>query len=155
MVFQLTSPDFADGGRIPTLYTCDGDDASPPLVWSGAPSDTESFVLLCDDPDAPLGTWHHWAVFNIPPAVHGLDKAYPTTGALYPQAVNDLGSAGYGGPCPPPGHGIHHYHFQLLALNTPSLDLPKLVKCTSVAKAAHPYIVDKAEIIGVYSRDRA
>jgi Raf kinase inhibitor-like YbhB/YbcL family protein len=152
MSFRLSSPDFIDGGHIPALYTCEGDDISPPLAWSGAPEGTKSFVLLCDDPDAPAGTWHHWAIFDIPASVDHLDKAYPATGGLYPQGVNDFGNPCYGGPCPPPGHGIHHYRFRLLALNVPSLALPKQVMCAGVEKAAHLYALSKAEMTGVYSR---
>lgn len=152
MSFRLSSSVFIDGGHIPAAYTCEGNDISPPLAWSGAPDDAKSFTLLCDDPDAPAGTWHHWAIFDIPAAIDHLDKAHPVTGSPYRQAINDFGNPGYGGPCPPPGHGIHHYRFRLLALNVPSLDLPQQIKCPDVEKAALRRALARAEMTGVYSR---
>jgi Raf kinase inhibitor-like YbhB/YbcL family protein len=110
--------------------------------------------LLCDDPDAPVGIWHHWALFNLPATVDRLDEAYPLTGGLATsrQAINDFGAAGYGGPCPPRGHGTHRYRFRLFALRAPTLALPQQVKCAEVEKACAPHRLAVAQLIGTYSR---
>jgi Raf kinase inhibitor-like YbhB/YbcL family protein len=154
MALRLSSSAFAHGERVPRQYTCEGQDKSPPLAWSDAPSGTKSFVLLCDDPDAPRGTWHHWAVFNIPADRTSLEEGFPTDAAVGPvhQAVTDFGRPGYGGPCPPRGHGTHHYHFRLLALSVPKLDLPLDAACPDVAAAAKPHVLETAELMGTYSR---
>lgn len=154
MAFQLTSAAFKDGERIPKRYTCQGEDRSPPLAWSGAPAGVQSYALFCDDPDAPAGTWHHWAIFNIPTNADHVDEAYPTRARIVQarEAVNDFGHTGYGGPCPPPGHGTHHYHFRLLALDVDSLKLPERVRCIDVARAARPHVLASAELIGTYAR---
>jgi Raf kinase inhibitor-like YbhB/YbcL family protein len=102
---ELDSSAFADGAAIPRRFACDGENLSPPLQWSGAPEATRSFVLLCDDPDAPAGTWHHWAVYDIPPAVTEF-AVNAAQIAEMKQAVNDFRKVGYGGPCPPHGHGL-------------------------------------------------
>ena len=117
---RLTSTAFADGERIPSRYTCDGENFSPPMSWSGAPRQTMSFVLLCDDPDAPLGMWRHWAVYDIPPSRTSLSANVPRAHAVedFKQAINDFRHPGYGGPCPPPSHGPHRYYFRLLALSS-------------------------------------
>lgn len=117
---KFVSSAFDDGAAIPRRFTCDGENLSPPLQWSGAPEGTRSFVLLCDDPDAPAGTWYHWAAHDIPPTVTEL-AVDAAQNAKMKQAVNDFRKVGYGGPCPPYGHGPHHYHFRLLALSTDHL----------------------------------
>ena len=154
MALSVTSTAFRDGERVPDRYTCTGKDISPPLAWSGAPAGTMSFVLLCDDPDAPAGTWHHWSVFDIPAESDGLPEAYPTDAEVDAtrQAVNDFRRHGYGGPCPPPGHGTHHYHFRLLALSVARLDLPDEARCPDVDKAARPHVLAEARLTGTYSR---
>lgn len=154
MAFTIFSSAFADGSQIPSLYTCEGKDISPPLTWSGAPEGTKSYALLCDDPDAPMGTWHHWAIFNIPSTVTGFPEAYPAK-AEPPigQAINDSGELGYGGPCPPRKHGVHHYRFKLLALDVPVLALPPQVKYQDVEKASAPHVLGSAMITGIYSRE--
>ena len=154
MAFSLTSTAFRDGERVPDRYTCTADDISPPLAWTGAPADTKSFALLCDDPDAPAGTWHHWAVFDIPAEAQGLPEAYPTDAEIdgTRQAVTDFRRTGYGGPCPPSGHGTHHYHFRLLALSTARLDLPGKARCTDVDRAARGHMLAEARLTGTYSR---
>jgi Raf kinase inhibitor-like YbhB/YbcL family protein len=154
MTLQLTSKAFADGDSIPQVHTCDGRDISPPLAWSGAPAGCRSFALLCDDPDAPAGTWHHWAVHDIPPTQTSLPermKAIAQTGAIR-QAVNDFGRVGYGGPCPPRGHGPHHYRFRLLALSVDRLDLPEGAQCADVAEAAQRHKLAEATLTGIYER---
>jgi Raf kinase inhibitor-like YbhB/YbcL family protein len=154
MAFQLSSAAFKDGERIPDRYTCTGQDISPPLAWSGAPEGARSFALLCDDPDAPGGTWHHWAVFDLPADTRSLPEAYPTdaTVGTSRQAVNDFRRTGYGGPCPPPGHGVHHYRFRLLALTVARLDLDAKARCLQVEAAARPHILAEARLTGTYAR---
>lgn len=128
---RLVSSAFADGAAIPRRFTCDGENLSPPLPWSNAPKATRSFVMLCDDPDAPGGTWHHWAAYDIPSSLTELaDNA--AQNAKTRQAVNDFRNAGYGGPCPPHGHGPHHYHFRLLALSTDRLRAQPNASCRDV-----------------------
>ena len=116
---QLSSSAFTDGGTIPRRFTCDGEDLSPPFQWSEPPSGTRSFVLLCDDPDAPSGTFRHWALYDIPAdraeLVQGFDRSCEKEGLK--RAINDFNRLGYQGPCPPHRHGPHHYHFRLLALS--------------------------------------
>ncbi len=154
MAFEIQSPAFADGDAIPRQFTCEGEDTSPHLTWSEAPAGTQSFVLLCDDPDAPGGTWWHWAAFDIPTDHAGLPEAHPTDPLVngIRQAVNDFGNSGYGGPCPPPGHGTHHYRFRLLAIDVESLALPEGVKCREVEAAAGDHTLATAELVGTYAR---
>ncbi len=148
---KLRSSAFADGSDVPRRFTCDGDNLSPPLQWSGAPAETRSFVLLCDDPDAPAGTWHHWAVYDIPSTATelALDAAQQ---AGLKQAVNDFRKTGYGGPCPPHGHGPHHYHFRLLALSTDHLRTRADASCKDVEREARKHLVAEATLVGVYER---
>jgi hypothetical protein len=154
MGFVLSSPAFADGQTIPAKYTCDGENVSPPLQWSGAPAATQSFVLIVEDPDAPSGVFRHWAVYNIPPErtelPEGIGQSAPA-GPL-PQGVNDFGHSRYDGPCPPPGHGTHHYHFRLAALDVPRLVLPPSAKVAEIWRAATPHILATAELVGTYAR---
>lgn len=153
MTFRLDSPAFATGGRIPTRYTCDGENLSPPLSWSGAPAGTRSFALVCSDPDAPAGTFHHWAVFDIPPDATGLAEGLPTgTTPPFAHAQNDFRRAGYSGPCPPRGHGAHRYRFALYALKVPALGLPGLPGCRDVERAARTHALAETELVGTYAR---
>jgi Raf kinase inhibitor-like YbhB/YbcL family protein len=153
-VMKLDIAAFQDGARMPKRYTCQGEDISPAITWSGAPAGTRSLVLLMDDPDAPVGTWRHWGVYDIPPDVQGLAEGLARTaqeGALK-QAMNDFGRPGYGGPCPPPGHGIHHYHFRLLALKVDALGLPPGADYREVEAAAKAQALAEAKWTGLYSR---
>ena len=109
---HLASRAFENGGRIPGRFTCDGDNEMPPLEWTGVPPEARSLALVCSDPDAPSGTFHHWAVYDIPPDVRHLPERKC---AGMREAVNDFGRTGYGGPCPPRGHGSHRYCFRLYA----------------------------------------
>jgi hypothetical protein len=154
MAFQLTSTAFNGGERIPKRYTCDGENRSPPLAWTGAPSAARSFALLCDDPDAPAGTWHHWALFDIPATMTELDEGLPQEANVQAlrQAFNDFVEIGYGGPCPPRGHGVHHYRFRLLALDVDRLSVKERVTCKEVEKAARSHVIATAELVGTYSR---
>lgn len=154
MPLSLASPAFADGKRIPKEYTCEGGDTSPPLRWSGAPKGTRSFLLVCNDPDAPGGLWHHWALYDLPPErdalAEGEGRDGPGHGAR--QAINDFKRPGYGGPCPPHGHGDHHYHFRLSALDVAVLDVPAKAHCAEVIAAAAAHVIESVELVGIYSR---
>ncbi len=154
MAMRLSSPAFPAGGRIPDRHTCEGADLSPPVSWSGAPPGTRSFVLVCEDRDAPAGTWYHWAVFDIPSdqtsLPEGLAKA-EKVGRLR-QAINDFRKPGWGGPCPPRGHGTHHYRFLLLALSVATLPLGARPGCREVLAAAEPQVIAGTELVGTYSR---
>ncbi len=154
MTFRIESSAFDDNQTIPQRYTCEGADISPPLAWSGAPDGTKSLALLCDDPDAPAGTWHHWALFDVAATTERLEEAYPTdqTVGATRQAVNDFKRPGYGGPCPPRGHGTHHYRFRLLALSIAHLDLAPDAACPDVEAAARPHRLAEAVLVGTYAR---
>ena len=150
---EITSTAFQEGEAIPAKYSCDGQDISPELTWSEVPEGTQSFALITDDPDAPIGTFTHWVIFNIPADSLGLPEAVPnepqlTSGAL--QGKNDFGNIGYGGPCPPPG-ALHHYHFTLYALDQ-TLDLPAGATKTQVLKAMQGHILAQVELIGTFKR---
>jgi Raf kinase inhibitor-like YbhB/YbcL family protein len=154
MPLMLASPAIPSAGEIPAQYTCDGADISPRLTWSGLPDGTRSLVLVLEDPDAPSGVFRHWAAFDIPASSRGLDAGYsanrPASG--FHEARNDFGNAGYGGPCPPRGHGTHHYHFRLLAIGRPTLDLRTPATAIDVLRAAEPYVIERTEMIGTYHR---
>jgi len=151
---KLRSTDFTNGASIPRRFTCDGEDLSPPLAWGGAPAATRSFDLLCDDPDAPGGTWHHWAVYDIPADQMELAENAGRSGSsrTFKQAVNDFQKPGYGGPCPPHGHGIHHYRFRLLALSIERLTLRDKPSCGEVEQEARKHAVAETTLVGVYQR---
>ncbi|MGA8172619.1 MAG: YbhB/YbcL family Raf kinase inhibitor-like protein [Methylocystis sp.] len=152
---RLMSTAFSDGAAIPRRFTCDGKDVSPALQWSAAPVQAVSFVLLCDDPDAPAGVWRHWAVYDIPGDQTALAEGAgrPQNVQDFKQASNDFGRLGYGGPCPPRRHGPHHYHFRLLALSQPKLPIrSKDPSCEEVEREAREYALDEAVLVGVYGR---
>jgi Raf kinase inhibitor-like YbhB/YbcL family protein len=153
MPFVLSSPAFVSGAAIPAEYTCDGADISPALAWSGAPAGTRSFVLVVEDPDAPGGTFRHWAAFDIAPDTSGLAAGYGAgrAGAGFRQARNDFGDAGYRGPCPPPGP-THHYHFRLFSISRPRLDLTSSASAAAVSAAAESYLIRQVDLVGTYQR---
>jgi Raf kinase inhibitor-like YbhB/YbcL family protein len=153
MAMILRSAAFGEGSAIPEEYTCDGSDRSPPLTWSSVPEKTRSFALVCTDPDAPHGTFHHWAVFDIPASAKELAAGSGDADARgMLQARNDFGKRGYGGPCPPRGHDRHRYRFQLLALSAVTLALPDGCDCRAVASAARDHILAEAVLTGTYTR---
>jgi len=125
---------------------------SPPLDWSDAPAEARSLVILCDDPDAPAGTWRHWAAYNIPVDRAGLPEGAARHAVGFSQALNDFGRPGYGGPCPPRGHGPHRYHFRLLALSTDHLRVGRDPPCRDVEREARKHLLAEAVLIGVYER---
>ena len=150
---DIKSPVLANKGYIPDGYTCDGKNISPEISWSGAPQKTASFALICDDPDAPFGTWTHWVVYNIPADVSKLDENLPKEGELkggVSQGVNDFGEIGFGGPCPPAGKA-HRYFFRLYALDM-MLKLDKGAAKKNVEKAMVGHILAEASIYGLYQR---
>ena len=149
---QLRSSAFPDGTTIPRRFTCDGADLSPPLDWSDAPETTRSFVLLCDDPDAPAGTWRHWAAYDIPADRAALVEGAAQQGKGFKQAINDFQQPGYGGPCPPRGDGIHRYRFRLLALAVDRLPARREPSCQAVEREANKHLLAEAILIGTYQR---
>jgi len=154
MEITVKSPVFKDGEMIPLKYTCDGENVSPPIMWSEPPAEAKSMVLINDDPDAPAGTWVHWVVYNIPSTVNGFEENIPT-GARTPdgalQGTTDFGTIGYGGPCPP--SGIHRYFFKVYALD---IDLPFEEGATKkqVVDAMKGHILAQGQIMGRYRRQR-
>jgi len=152
MSLELKSPVFEEGGWIPEKYTCDGENVSPPLEWNGLPDGTASLALICDDPDAPMGTWVHWVVFNIPPETDGLPENVPPERELRQggrQGINDFRKIGYGGPCPP--GGTHRYYFKLYALDC-SIGLPAGIVKDHLVAAMEGHILEQAILMGRYSR---
>jgi Raf kinase inhibitor-like YbhB/YbcL family protein len=151
MAFKLMVSAFAEGAMIPKLHTCEGADLSPSLEWSGEPPETRSFALLVDDPDAPVGTWNHWLLFDLPPSVRSLAQGYQP-GKLGQSGLNDFGRLGYGGPCPPTGHGPHRYFFRLYAVAAPSLGLAAGARRAEVDNALKGHILAEAQYMGRYER---
>jgi hypothetical protein len=156
-LFSITSSAFAEGARIPTRYTGDGEDLSPPLSWQGVPEGTVSFALVMDDPDAPRGTFTHWVLYNLPAERKDLSAGMPTTKTLADlgdaaQGLNDFGKIGYGGPAPPRGPA-HHYRFTIYALNA-RLDLAPGVNPSQLDQAMQKRarILGQARLVGTYGR---
>ena len=152
---KLASNAFREGQAIPTKHTCDGADVSPPLTWTDAPAGTKSFALICDDPDAPVGTWVHWVIYGLPAAAKELSENVATSDTLpngAKQGLNDFRRVGYGGPCPPPG-GPHRYFFILYALDTePSLK-PRATK-QELLRVMEGHILAESQLMGTYRRAR-
>ena len=139
-------------GQIPSHYTCDGDDVSPPLAWSGVPEGAKSLALIADDPDAPNGTWVHWVLYNLPAEVSELPEDVRRDQELANgarQGINDFRRIGYGGPCPPDGR--HRYFFKLYALDT-ILDLHPGASKTQLLQAMQGHVLAEAEVVGTYER---
>jgi Raf kinase inhibitor-like YbhB/YbcL family protein len=179
----LTSPSFRNNQPIPAKFSCEGEDASPALKWEGAPAGTKSFALICDDPDAPGGTWVHWVVYGLPsnavempedigkgpwvgkkwqngeevPSGWFVSAQSGGVGAIRPiaeaeQGINDFGKPGYGGPCPPKGSGVRHYHFRLYALDT-DLKLAAGIKRSHLDSVMKGHIIEQVELVGTYQRE--
>ena len=152
MEIKVTSPVFGDGELIPATYTADGRNISPPLEWSGVPEGTKSIALINDDPDAPMGTWVHWVVYNIPPNVTSLEENVLPSETLPNGAVHgttDFGRIGYGGPAPP--SGTHRYFFKIYALDT-KLDLPTGATKGQVEEAMNGHVLAEGRLMGKYKR---
>lgn len=147
MAFTIASPAFKDGTTIPTRFTCDGDDVPPPLEVSDPPDRTRGFAVIMDDPDAPGGTFTHWLVYDIPAGASTLDTTAART------LKNSFGRKGYGGPCPPPGHGVHRYYFTVFAVDVPSLGLQGDSR-DNLEEALGSHSLAKAQLMGQYERKR-
>ena len=143
---QISSAAISEGAIIPSEFTCSGENQSPPLRWTGVPSNTKSLALIVDDPDAPSGTFTHWIVYDIGPGSEGL-KAGEVAGK---QGLNSLGKAAYMGPCPPPGRP-HHYHFSLFALDS-NPDLHNQPDAQALRDAMAGHIIQSAELVGMFGR---
>ena len=153
MAFSMTSQAFGNGQTIPPRYTADGENISPPLEWTDPPPGTRSYALIMDDPDAPMGVFKHWAVYNIDGSRDRLPEGV-TAGAKTESlghGVNDYGHPHYDGPNPPKGHGLHHYHLHLMALDVERLDLPPKATVDEVRNAAKPHVLGEAELVGTYT----
>ncbi len=149
---QIASQAFEAGGMIPAKYTCDGPDLSPPLRWADPPAGTQSYALIADDPDAPVGTWVHWVLWNIPADASGLEENLSKSASLpngAKQGTTDFRRIGYGGPCPP--SGTHRYFFKLYALDT-MLELPSSTTKRDLEGAMQGHILGQAELVGKYQR---
>lgn len=168
LTIALRSPAFDEGGMIPREFTCDGAGDSPPLGWSGVPGNARELALVVDDPDAPMGTFSHWVVVNLPPGLRGLDRGV-SAGAVVPaasmisvdgargepvarQGKNDFGKVGYGGPCPP--SGSHRYVFRIYALDTPLAIFGESPTRSEVLAAIKGHILAEGRLVGRYGRSR-
>ncbi len=144
---------FNPGGFIPVEYTCSGEDISPQVSWTNVPENTRSFALVCEDPDAPMGVWSHWVIYNIPSATHFLPQSFPKiekAGSGILQGLNDFGRVGYNGPCPPEGRA-HHYYFKLYALDIALKGKIRLTRQALLA-AIKGHILASAEYVGLFQR---
>ena len=157
MTITVTSPAFGAGSRIPKKYTADGADLSPPLDWGELPPGTQQLALIVDDPDAPRDEpWVHWVLYGIPNDADGLPEDVPARETLTEpfvaqQGRNDFGNIGYGGPAPPKGHGTHHYHFKLYALDRTSGLQPGLTK-EQLLHEIGGQILGQGELVATYER---
>ena len=154
MSFTISSRAFGQGQAIPSLYTCDGRDISPPIAWTQPPAGTKSVALISDDPDAPGKTWVHWVLYNMPPSVLALPEAVPPDEELPDgtrQGMTDFGRVGYGGPCPP--SGTHRYFFKCYALDA-TLSLASGATKQQLEQAMQRHVLAQAELMGTYRRGR-
>ena len=157
MTITVTSTAFKADAPIPQKYTGEDADVSPPLAWSGVPVEAKQLALICDDPDAPRAEpWVHWVLYDVPPHTSALPEGVPAKESLNDpkgarQGTNDFGKAGYGGPMPPRGHGAHHYHFRLYALDT-VLKLPAKATKKQLLDAMRGHILAEGELTGTYER---
>lgn len=152
MEIKITSSAFEDGGMIPAKYTCDGKDISPPLGWDAVPEGTNGIALICDDPDAPMGTFVHWVLFNLPSETRQLPEGFPDDETLADgtrQGVSDFGKTGYGGPCPP--SGTHRYFFKIYALDK-KIDIVAVTDKQHLLEAMQDHILGQGQLVGKYKR---
>ena len=153
MSLQITSTAFSEGQPIPAKYSCEGSDISPPLKWTNAPANTKSFALIADDPDAPMGTWVHWVLFDLPSTTYALPEDVAKTQYIADNAKQGLNTwprLGYGGPCPPPGKP-HRYFFKLYALDA-MLDLKPGLTKKDLLKAMESHVLAEGQLMGTYQR---
>jgi Raf kinase inhibitor-like YbhB/YbcL family protein len=154
MTLQIHIPAFESDQPIPRQFTRDGGNVSPMIEWRGAPPETRSFALVVEDPDAPRGIFRHWAAYDIPADALRLQEGAGSSarGIAIRMAKNDFGDTKYDGPQPPPGHGVHHYHFRLFALDVRELDVPDDSDASQVLEAARAHALAEAETIGTFER---
>ena len=154
LTIEVSSSASTEGAQIPKKFTCDGEDGSPELRWSGVPSGVKSIAVISDDPDAPGGTWVHWVVYGLPPESTGLPPAVATTETLAgggKQGTTDFKRLGYGGPCPPQGHGGHHYFFKVYVLDSESTLEAGATKADLLAEM-DGHILGQGQLVGTYER---
>lgn len=147
MALEISSPAFKDGETIPVEYTCNGKNISPPLAWSGLPAGTQTLALIADDPDAPMGTWVHWVLYNLPASTVELPAGVQNPGI---EGTNSNRKTGYAGPCPPPGKP-HRYFFKLYALDTSLALVPGATKA-ELEEAIRGHILAEGQFMGIFSR---
>ena len=155
MPFKLRSPAFEKDGSIPDRFTHKGANLSPPLKWHGAPTETKSFALVMEDPDAPRGVFHHWAVYDIPAETTELPEGATGSGPSLRVAPNDYGNVGYDGPQAPERHdphNPHNYHVRLAALDVAHLDVEPQDQAEAIWQTAQPHIIAEAELVGTFGR---
>jgi len=155
VAIELTSSAFQNGGAIPVRYTCEGENLSPPLAWSALPNGATSVALICDDPDAPAGTWVHWVLYNLPATATELREKVAPAAALpngARQGTNSFQKIGYGGPCPPPGKA-HRYFFKLYALDS-ELGLKSAPTKEELVQAMEHHILGEGQLMGTYQRKK-
>ena len=153
MQLDVKSSAFEEGARIPERYTVDGADISPPLAWSGVPEGTQSIALICDDPDAPVGTWVHWVLYGLSAETTELPESIPPQEQVLGSAkhgTTDFGDIGYGGPAPPPGK-VHRYFFKVYALDS-DIDLASRATKAELLSAMEGHILAEGSLMGTYSR---
>lgn len=145
---QLTSPVFKNNGFIPSKYTCDGENISPPLSVAGIPSKTKSLALIVDDPDSPSGTWTHWLIWNINANITEIPENFFSSDSI--EGTTSWGKPGYSGPCP--HSGTHRYFFKIFALDS-KLNIPSSSLVSDFLEASQNHIIDQDQIIGRYSKN--
>ncbi len=153
MPIEVSSPAFQDGELIPARYTCEGEDISPPLEWTNLPAGSKSVALICDDPDAPVGTWVHWVLYDLSPKFNKLPEAIPgreVTPQGAKQGTNDFRRSGYGGPCPPPGKP-HRYFFKIYALDIEP-GLPAGATKSDLLRTIEGHVLAEGQLVGLYKR---
>ena len=157
MPLTINSPAFPAQHTIPPQFSRDGGNVSPPIEWREAPAGTRSFALIVEDPDAPKGTFRHWAAYDIPSDTRQLTEAAGSreSGPTLQMGRNDFGNARYDGPQPPPGHGTHHYHFRLFALDVPELEVSPDSPASDILAAAEEHALEEAEVIGLFEKSDA
>lgn len=152
MDIKITSSAFSNGGEIPPVYTCDGQDISPPLKWDSIPAETQSLAVICDDPDAPMGTFVHWVLYNLPAETRALPQDVPGEASLpdgTQQGLSDFGRIGYGGPCPP--SGTHRYFFKIYALDA-KVDPGRQTRKGDLVRAMKGHVLAEGQLMGKYKR---
>lgn len=153
IALELNSPSFNNDEYIPRRYSCQGEDVSPELIWSGLPKEAKSLALICEDPDAPVGTWVHWVIYDMPVSLKGLPEGVEAKEILkngVKQGVNDFRKIGYGGPCPPSG-GAHRYYFKLYCLDA-ELNLKPGLSKKELLSAMEGHVIEEIELICLYRR---